>query len=265
MKISLLLIALFVIGCSSVPKKDYRVNDFNQTSLDYINLADKKRQQEAYGEAVELYLVAESYALRSNNQHTIGISKLKRAIVKLVQGDLPSARILIAEVEEANQIENLELNPAINFVKAKTLLADGQNEDAFLLLVNLETHYQSNIEKNSYYRLLRWSYDYKQIDQVSVQKIIDTLTTRFNDADLDNIEVLSFAYMEHARWAADHASLEQGEIIIQQSTAHFSFLELPLKIALTLKLASNFYGRHNMPVKSDYYLAGYQKLININQ
>lgn len=265
MKIKLLLITLLLIGCSSTPKKDYRVNDLNQASLDFINLADRKRQQESYRDAIQLYLQAESLGLRGNNQKIVNISKLKRALINLVQGKLQSAQTLINEVETANQIEELGLGHSISFVNSKLLLAGGHKKEAFLLLSSLEQHYQSNIEKKSYYQLVRWSHDYEQIHPASIQKTIDSLTNRFDDGILDNIEILSFAYIEHARWAADNSGLEQGEPIIQQSIDHFSLLELSSKIATSLKFASDFYDRHDRPKQSAYYLKAYQNLITVKQ
>lgn len=264
MKIRFLLIVLLLIGCSSIPKKDYRVNNYDQASLDFIKLADRKRQQESYSDAIELYLKAEVLALKGNKQKTIGISKLKRALIDLVQNNLQSAQTLISEVEESNQIEGLGLSQPINFVKSKVLIAAGDKDGAFILLTNLENQHQFNIEKHAYYKFVRWSYDYQQIEPSSVQKIIDSLTIRYQEGNLNNIEILSFVYMEHARWAMNHSKLEQGEKIIQQSIDHFSLLELSPKIAKSFKFASVFYSRHNKLVKSEYYLTAYQKLMAVN-
>ena len=263
MKTKILLISLVMLAaCSSMPEKSYQINSFSQASADYIKLADRKRQQEEYNDALELYLTAEKYALKRNDQQKIGISKLKRALIYITLNNNENAQALIDEVRQANQIEQLELARAITFINAKLLLNKGNKVQAFKLLSQLETYYQSDVERHAYYQLMRWSYDYQQLDSASVQKTIDILTERFDAKSLNNIEILSFAYFEYARWAVDNASLEQGQIIIEQSIQHFSLLELTPKIAKTLKFAADFYKRHKLSAKSDYYLTAHQRLLS---
>ena len=123
MRIKILLIVfLMLAGCSSKPEKSYQVTNFKQAGIDLTRLADRKRQQEAYQDALEMYLSAESYALQSNDQKKIGINKLKRALIYIVLADSNNAQTLIQEVEQANRIERLELAQAIKFVNAKLLL-----------------------------------------------------------------------------------------------------------------------------------------------
>ena len=263
MNIKILLIGLLVIaGCSSTPDKSYRVTNFKQASIDFTKLADRKRQQEEYEDAIELYLTAEEYALKSNDQQKIGINKLKRALIYIILDNNQTAETLVREVEQANLIEQLELTQAITFINAKLLLIRGDKAQAFVLISNLETFYQSDAERRAYYRLMRWSYDYQQLDLASVRVIIEMLADRFDAKILNNIEILSFAYFEHARWAVVYANLEQGQTIIEQSINHFSLLELTPKIAKSLKFAADFYERHGLAAKSDYYLAAYQRLIS---
>lgn len=263
MKIKIVLISLLLIaGCSSTPEKSYQVTNYKQASINFSKLADRKRQQEEYEDAIELYLTAENYALKSNDQQKIGINKLKRALIYIILDDNQNAEKLIEEVAQANQIEQLDLDQAITFINAKLLLNRGDKAQALILISRLETYYQSDVERRAYYRLMRWSYDYQQLDSASVQVIIDLLTARFEAKILNNIEILSFAYFEHARWAVDNASLEQGQIIIEQSINHFSLLELTPKIAKSLKFAADFYKRHGLSAKSDYYLAAHQRLLS---
>ena len=209
-----------------------------------------------------MYLTADKYALKSNDQQKIGINKLKRALIYITLDNNQAAQTLVREVEQANLMEQLELAQAITFVNAKLLLNGGDKTQAFVLISNLEAFYQADAERHAYYRLMRWSYDYQQLDLASVAVIIKMLTDRFDAKILNNIEILSFAYFEHARWAVDHAKLEQGQTIIEQSVNHFSFLELTPKIAKSLKFAADFYERHGLTEKSDYYLAAYQRLIS---
>ncbi len=263
MKIKILSISLILIaGCSSTPEKSYQITNFKQASIDFTRLADRKRQQEEYEDAVELYLTAEKYALKINDQQRIGINKLKRALIFTILGNNQYAETLIKEVEQANQIEQLDLAQAITFINAKLLLNRGDKVQAFILISDLETYYQSDVERRAYYRLMRWSYDYQQLDMATVWVIIEMLTARFEAKILNNIEILSFAYLEHARWAVNNASLEKGQIIIEQSINHFSLLELTPKIAKSLKFASDFYKRHSLTAKSDYYFAAHQRLLS---
>ena len=82
MKIKFLIaILLLVAGCSSAPEKVYQVNTYEQASSDLTRLADRKRQLQQYDEALELYLKAEEFALKRNDQRKIGFSKLKRALI----------------------------------------------------------------------------------------------------------------------------------------------------------------------------------------
>ena len=170
------------------------------------------------------------------------------------------AAALIQEVELANRIEQLELSRAISFTNARLLLHRGDNAEAFILLSNLEDYYQDDIERKAYYQLVRWSHDYQQLSVTAVGQIIATLTSRFDARSLINVEILSYAYLEHARWAVDNASLDQGQRIIEQAVKHFSLLELTSKISKSFKFAADFYGRHGDSVKSDYYLAAHRKL-----
>ena len=213
-----------------------------------------------YSDAIELYLRAEEYALKRNNQRQVGISKLKRALIDITQSNNQQAEMLIQEVELANQIEQLELTQAINFINAKLLLKKGEDDQAFVLLSNLENYYQSDVERKAYYQLVRWSHDYQQIAHPTVDQVIATLTARFDAKSLNNVEILSFAYLENARWATDNANLEQGQKILQLAINHFSLLELTSKISKTFKIAADFYRRHGYSVKADYYLAAHQKL-----
>lgn len=263
MKIKILSISLILIaGCSSTPEKSYQITNFKQASIDFTRLADRKRQQEEYEDAIELYLTAEKYALKINDQQKIGINKLKRALIFTILDNNEYAETLIKEVEQANQIEQLDLAQAITFINAKLLLNRGDKVQALILISDLETYYQSDVERRAYYRLMRWSYDYQQLDLATVRVIIEMLTARFEAKILNNIEILSFAYLEHARWAVDNASLEKGQIIIEQSINHFSLLELTPKIAKSLKFASDFYKRHGLTAKSDYYFAAHQRLLS---
>jgi hypothetical protein len=263
MKIKILLIGLLLLAaCSSTPEKNYQVTNFKQVSIDLTRLADRKRQQEEYEDALEMYRSAESYALKSNDQQKIGINKLKRSLIHIILNKSEKAETLIREVEQANRIEQLELEQAINFINAKLLLSKGDKAQAFKLISDLENFYQGDEERRAYYRLMRWSSDYQQLDLASVQVMIDMLTSRFNAKTLDNIEILSFAYLENSRWAAGNADLEQGQIIIEQSIDHFSYLELPAQIAKSLKFAADFYARHGLLEKSDYYLAAHQRILS---
>lgn len=263
MKIKILLIGLLLLAaCSSTPEKNYQVTNFKQVSIDLTRLADRKRQQEEYEDALEMYRSAESYALKSNDQQKIGINKLKRSLIHIILNNSEKAETLIREVEQANRIEQLELEQAINFINAKLLLSRGDKAQAFKLISDLENFYQGDEERRAYYRLMRWSSDYQQLDLASVQVMIDMLTSRFNAKTLDNIEILSFAYQEYSRWAAGNADLEQGQIIIEQSIDHFSYLELPAQIAKSLKFAADFYARHGLLEKSDYYLAAHQRILS---
>jgi len=247
-----------------MPDKSYQIDNFRRASIDYTKLADNKRQQERYSEAIELYLKAEEYALKRNDQPKIGISKLKRALIYITLDNNQSAESLIEEVRQANQIEQLDLTQAIDFVNAKLLLNKGDKAQAFKLIISLETYYQADVERRAYYRLLRWSNDYQQLEPASVQQITDMLITRFDQKSLNNIEILSFAYFEYARWAVNNASLELGQEIIERSINHFSLLELTPKIAKSLKFAADFFSRHKVTAKANYYLAAHQRLLDTN-
>ena len=261
MKINLIIISvLLVAGCSSKPEKIYQIDNLQQASNSFMKMADRKRQQEEFKDAAELYLRAEQYAVKRNNQLQVGISKLKRALINITLSNNSAAEKLIQEVELANRIEQLELTQPINFVHAKLLLNKGKNNQAFELLKSLESHFQSDLERNAYYQLMRWSHDYQQLDMTSIASLIGVLKGRFDSKDLHNIEILSFAYLEHARWAVDNASLEQGKVILDQAIEHFSLLELTAKIAKVLQFSSDFYQRHGLDVKSDYYRAAFKRL-----
>ena len=121
-----------------MPDKSYQIDNFRRESIDYTKLADNKRQQERYSEAIELYLKAEEYALKRNDQPKIGISKLKRALIHITLDNNQSAESLIEEVRQANQIEQLDLTQAIDFVNAKLLLNKGDKAQAFKLITSLE-------------------------------------------------------------------------------------------------------------------------------
>jgi len=264
-KFKILLVSLILVaGCSSKPQKSYQINSFEQASIDYTKLADRKRQQEAYQDAIELYLRAEGYALKRNDQQKVGISKLKRALIYITLGNTQYAESIIEEVAQANRIERLGLAQAISFVNAKLLLSKGLKARAFKLLSRLEFYYRLDLERQAYSRLMRCSYDYQQLYPDPVREIVEMLAARFDTKNLNNIEILSFAYLEHARWAVDNADLEQGQQIIEQSIKHFSLLELTPKIAKSLKFAADFYNRHNLSAKSDYYLAAHQRLLTNN-
>ena len=261
MKIKILIISLILLaGCSSKPEKIYQVDNLQQASNSFMKLADRKRQQEEFTEATELYLRAEQYALKRNNQLQVGVSKLKRALIHITLDDNKSAEKLIQEVELANRIEQLDLTQAINFVNAKLLINKGKKNQAFELLSSLEIHYQSDVERKAYYQLMRWSHDYQQLDSISVENIIGLLKARFDSKDLHNVEILSFAYLERARWAVDNAGLEQGQKILDQAVKHFSLLELTPKIAKVFMFSAEFYQRQGLTVKSNYYKAAFQRL-----
>jgi len=265
MKISRLFFLLMIIsGCSSTPEKIYQIDQYSQASIDYMKLADRKRQLEIYDEALELYLTAESYAMRRNDQLTIGISKLKRAQINITLENLAEAEKLINSVEQANQIEGLNLTPSVTFIRAKLLIKKGQKSKALKLISQLETFYQSDPERHAYYQLLRWSYDYQQFKTATIRSDVEMLKTRFKNKTLNNIEILSFAHIEYARWAADYADLNQGRDIIESAIEHFSLLELTPKIARTLQFAANFYSRLHLPDKASYYQNLYQQLVSRN-
>ena len=265
MRISPLVILLILISaCSSPPEKVYQIDEYSQASIDYMKSADRKRQQEAYAEALNLYLTAENYALKRNDQLTIGISKLKRAQINITLDNLAEAESLIKSVEKANQIEELNLKPSVTFIKAKLLISKGQKSQALELISQLEDYYQADVERRAYYQLLRWSYDYQQFDIESIRQNVETLKTRFTARTLNNIEILSFAHLEYARWAVDYADLEKGQVIIENAIEHFSLLELTPKIARTLEFAANFYSRYNMLDRAVYYQDLYQQLLAQN-
>lgn len=262
MKTSRLVILLMIVsGCSSAPEKVYQVDQYSQASVDYMKSADRKRQQELYAEALELYLTAENYAMKRNDQLTIGISKLKRAQINITLENLAEAETLINSVEQANQIEDLDLTPSVTFIRAKLLINKGKKLEALGLIAQLETYYKSDLERYAYYQLLRWSYDYQQFEMETIRSHVEMLKTRFKNKTLNNIEILSFAHIEYARWAVDYADLSQGQAIIENAIEHFSLLELTPKIARTLQFAANFYSRHNLPGKAGYYQNLYQKLL----
>ena len=260
----LIAILLLVSGCSSAPEKVYQVSNYEQASSDLTRLADRKRQLQQYNEALELYLKAEEFALKRNNQRKIGISKLKRALIYIILDESQQAEMLIVEVEQANQIEKLNLEQAITFIRAKLLLKQGDKAQALALIAQLEAFYQSDEERRAYYRMMRWSHDYSQLDPDDVQQTVNGLTDLFDAKSLNNVEILSFAYFEHARWAANNADREQGQRIIEQSIDHFSQLELTPKIAQSLKFAAEFYDRFGLTDRSAYYHAAYQKLVPEN-
>lgn len=265
MKISRLIILLMIVsGCSSAPEKVYQIDQYSQASIDYMKSADRKRQQENYDEALELYMTAENYAMRRNDQLTIGISKLKRAQINITLENLTEAETLINSVEQANQIEDLNLTPSVTFIRAKLLIKKGQKSEALELISQLEIYYKSDLERHAYYQLLRWSYDYRQFETETIFSHVETLKTRFKNKTLNNIEILSFAHIEYARWAADYADLNQGQVIIENAIGHFSLLELTPKIARTLQFAGIFYSRQNLPEKASYYQNLYQQLVPQN-
>jgi hypothetical protein len=262
MKSGFLIAALcLLVSCSSTPEKTYQVSDYEQASLEISQLADRKRQQHLYEEASELYLRAEEFALMRNDQHLVGINKLKRAQIHIFLDQAQQAETLIGEVELANRVEQLKLEQAISFVRAKLLLKQGETAQAFALIAGLEDFYSSDSERQTYYRLLRWSYDYSQFDPLAVQQMVDGLTALYDARELQNIEILSFSYFEHARWAVDNASLEQGQQIIELSIDHFSRLELTPRIASSLEFAADFYARLGIGDRSTYYRDAYHNLV----
>ena len=143
MKIKFLIAILFLLsGCSSAPEKVYQVSNYEQASSELSKLADRKRQLQEYDEALELYLKAEEFALKRNDQRKIGISKLKRALIYIILDDDQQAEMLIAEVEKANQVEKLNLEQAVTFIRAKSLLKQGDKPRALALSSQLEAFYQ---------------------------------------------------------------------------------------------------------------------------
>jgi hypothetical protein len=249
-----------ISGCSSAPEKIYQVDEYSQASIDYMKLADRKRQQENYSEALNLYLPAEKYALKRNDQFTISISKLKRAQINITLQKFSLSEDLIKSVEQANEVERLGLTPSINFIKAKLLFNNGKKSEALILISQLENYYRTDIERHAYYQILRWSYDYQQIKLDIIRSNLEILTARFDNKSLNNIEILSFAHLEFARWAAEYADLDIGKNIIDNAIKHFSLLELTPKIARISQFAANFYSRHHLTDKASYYKNLYQQL-----
>ncbi len=83
--------------------------------------------------------------------------------------------LIMKSVEQANQIENLNLTPSVTFIKAKLLIKKGKKPEALALISQLEAFYKSDIERNAFYQILRWSYDYKKINLETIQSNVEIL------------------------------------------------------------------------------------------
>ena len=197
--ILLLLVASALCGCSSAPDVSYDVTTYKDMSVKLMGFADRKRQEAHYGDATELYLEAEKYAIKRNDKYLLGLSQLKRAAIAIVQGRLTESSLLLNEVEQMVAFEQVDLKNAIDFVKAKMAIANGDKDTAKALFKGLEDFYQSDaaysLEKQIYYRLQGWSVDYQGLSGVQIEADINSLRGLYQTQQLNNVEIFSFALM----------------------------------------------------------------------
>lgn len=244
-------------GCSSPPEKDYQVTEYRLLANLWMQQADRKRQQEIYPAALTLYQRAEKYALKRNDRLVIGIARLKRAAIHISLSELDKAEQLLLEVERMEQFEPAGLDKSSRFIRAKWLKAQGQVEQAKVILAELEQFYQEQPERNIYYRLVRWSYDYNSVDMAAVDADLQVLNKRVDERQLDNIEIYSFALYEYARYLTKMQD-ERASAAIDKAIEHFSSLELTAKIRDCYKLAADYYRSSNQLEKAEYFEARFK-------
>ena len=250
----LLSIALVTLisGCSSAPEKQYEVRTYQRMSYSWMALADRKRQQEEYVQALELYQRALKYAQKRNDLFNIGISKLKSAAIYITLKQFERADELIRQVTQTDEYEPVDLGNPIKFIRAKLLHAQGNTVKAVELLKQLEASYLEDVERNIYYRLVRWSYDNSSVSMATIEADLVVLDTLVAEHKLNNIEIYSFALYQHAKWLAEQRD-SAAETAINQAISHFSTLELTAKIKDCYQLAVDYYQAVGQSDKAVYF------------
>ena len=258
------LIVFIVIGCSSAPDKSYEVTTYKDISTKLMGFADRKRQEAHYGDAIELYLEAEKYAIKRNDKYLLGLSQLKRSSIAIVQGRQTEASLLLAEVENMVRFEQVDLKLAIDFVKAKMAAAIGDTLTAKALFKGLEKYYSTDEqafaqEKQIYYRLQGWSLDYQGLSAAQVEADISTLRELYQAKQLNNVEIFSFALMSYLTWQVANQSSTAPDILTE-ALAHFATLELSNKTAECYLLGAEYYQSQGDKQKAEYYQAQASKI-----
>ena len=254
LKIALtLLVGISLLtGCSSKPKKDYQVTTLQSVSFVLMEMADHKRQQGQFNKALFMYREAENYALKRNDKHTLALSMLKRAAIHIEQQSLQQARIIIDEVTLMNQHEALEVSSSIKFLEAKYAYESSDITTAVALLTQLQKEYATQPEKQIYYRLVTWVYQREAVSIQQIEKDIQLLIELKTKAELQNIEIYSYALFQQANYLAEQNDAK-AEQAIRMAIRQVSELELSKKISDCYLIGAAYFQRQGQQEKSKYY------------
>lgn len=239
-------------ACSSLGKKSYDVTTLQSIAYALLDLADQKRQQEQWQQAILLYEEAEQYIIRRNDKVLLGISQLKRASVLIQLEQLDAAEKLISKVEQIAQFEAPSLTPSILYIQAKYAFAQNDVNGAIAKLETLKTMHSEHPEKRAYYEIAAWVYQPEATSINQIAKNVAQLKSLKDDGKLENIEIYSFATFQYAKYLSANA-LSSAPQALEQAIQHFSTLELSNKVRDLYGFAARYYQQVNDQARAKYY------------
>ncbi|MCG7535992.1 hypothetical protein [Pseudoalteromonas sp. OOF1S-7] len=247
-----LLCALWLLGCSSAPERDYQITTYQRQAAAWLAQGDRKRQQGAYQQALEYYDKAYRYASKRHDAEQMGLARLKQAAVNIRQGQLERAEQRIVQAEVFARFEQTELAPAIDFMRSKLAFKRGEQAQALALVAKLQTQFSGQTEKHIYYRWVGWQYAPASLNWAQAEQDIVQLAKLKADKSLSNVEIQSFVLYHNALWRT--ATGQSGvEPALDAAIAHFASLELTNWLVACFKVAVQYYSTAADAERAQYY------------
>ena len=248
-------IFLFVtMSCSSLPERNYSKNNLKNIYTNYLQVADKARQQENYSLALNYYKSAIDHANARNERYDVGIIHLKIALIYLYTEDFKNFENETSIVKRMNNYESLGLDNKIDFVFAKHAYMTNNHTLGNKLLTKLLNIYSNkdDSEKTIYYKFQYQKYNPNTYTSVYQKTMINMLQEWYNDGELENIEILSFCWFQYCTSLMNEKS-PQFEKEIQKALKFYRMTENPRRIKTSYKLMADYF-KMSSPEKSDHFL-----------
>ena len=241
-----------LLACSSKPKQNYDVTTLQSISYALMDLADSKRQQENYPQALLLYQEADKYSVQRNDKYLLGLSKLKQASIHIKTSALKEAELLINEAREMAVNEVPRLEPAVKFLQAQWYVESGNTSASESLYLQLIERFKGDAVRSAYYQMAWWQHIPTYLTLAQATALLERVEKIKNDGELENVEIYSFMLLQYTKRVLQ-ADEVTGASQAKAAIAHFTSLEQTAKIKQIYSWLSAYLARSGQIEQSDYY------------
>lgn len=249
-------------ACSSKPKPNYDVTTLQSISYALMDLADKKRQEENYQQALLLYQEADKYAGRRNDKYLLGLSKLKQAAIHIKTEAFKLAEANLSEVRGIATFEEAKLEAPLMFLQAEYWANTKELEKSKNLYIQLKQRFQSDPIRSAYYQIGWWRYEPKSLTTEQARALVNRVEQAKLDGTLENIEIYSFVLLKFTEHKLKNKD-DDAEALGLRTVKHFTQLEQSRKVLRLYEMMSLYAREKSDLEKAKYYDAQALRIKNL--